>query len=207
MNPADYFPAQEAAYAVKAPMIGALCGALVIDVLLGMDLGGMNPYAVVAQETDGSLIIAFRGTNDNVEWEENFTIAPVPTPFGPVSGGIWLTFSTLKTASGDPLSTYSKARVCGHSRGGPLAILWAIANSSPEYCLFACPRLLGAVAVSMLSGLCGMAYHVDGDIVPDVSPTYPALPAVTRVWASGIDPLSVAAHHAFSTYEAALTPT
>lgn len=206
MDPTAYFSAQEAAYAVTAPMVGALCGAVVIDVLMGMDLGGLNPYAVVCQEADGSLIVAFRGTNDSVEWEEDFAIEPVPTQtYGPVSGGIWLTFNTLKSASGVPLSNYAKARVCGHSRGGPLAALWAIAQVSPEYCLFACPRLFGAQAVSMLSSICGMAYHVDGDIVPDISPTYPSLPVTTRISAPpGTPLLSIAAHHIFSTYEAAI---
>lgn len=206
MDPRQYFPAQEAAYAVTAPMIGALCGAVVIDCLLGMDLGGFDVYGVVAQEPDGSLIVAFRGTNDNVEWEEDFSIASVPTPLGLVSGGVWLTFNTLKTASGVPLSVYAQARVCGHSRGGPLAILWAVTFASPEYCLFACPKLVGQTAVGMLSALNGMAWHVDGDIVPDVAPSYPSLPAATRVAApSGTDLFSIAQHHIFSTYEAAIT--
>lgn len=199
-DPRTYFAAQTAAYALPNPSPG------LIDVLIGQDLNGLSPYAAVLQNPDGSQTVAFKGTTDEPEWIEDAEITPVKTALGTVTEGIWLTYTGLQTQSGVPLSRYGGASVCGHSRGGPLAALWAIQYNSPDYCLFACPRLLGSDALATLHNRVGMAWQMKGDLVPLVFIAYPELPAVTEFPApSSIFPLDVKGHHVFASYQLGIT--
>lgn len=196
MDPRLYFTAQDAAYSLPASAPG------VIETFLGDDETGPVPYGVAMD--DGT--VAFRGTTDSVEWVEDFDIEQVNTPLGGVARGIQITFGSLRTVSGASLSNFGDYHVCGHSRGGPLALLWAVQFGSPEYCLFACPKLVQSDVLAKLGKLSGMAWHVDGDVVPDVDPFYPSLPKVTRIPAPArTDPFSLSAHHIFATYKAAIT--
>jgi len=176
----------------------------VIDTVLGRDLDGMKPYGAVFLDEDGSLTIGFAGTRTLEEWIEDCEIEPEYTPYGKIAAGIWNTFSSLRTVSGKPLGEYSKARVGGHSRGGLLAALWAIDYGSPEYALFACPKMIGGQAVQLLSSLKGTAFQMAGDVVPHLPLFgYPDLPSVTHILppkAGGI-----VYCHEFSTYCESLT--
>ena len=198
MNPVPYIAAVNAAYSL--PTVGQG----VIDVLWGMDDDTLTPYAAVVEGADGSLTIGFAGTRTLVEWLEDIEILADDTPLGHVAGGIWETYSTLKSGSGKPLSDYAKARVGGHSRGGLLAALWAVEYGSPEYCLFACPKLLGQAVIDQLVKLQGVVYAEGGDVVPMLPLFgYPKLPPTTHLLPPGHG--DFAYHHAFATYCASLT--
>jgi len=195
-----YFPAIQAAYALP----GALAGDSLVDTILGMDLDGERPYAAIVSMPDGSQVIGFAGTRTGAEWIEDFEAEQVQTALGGVSYGIWCTYSTLRTASGVRLSTYAKAKVGGHSRGGPLAALWAIDHGSPEWCLFNSPRLLAADTLAKLAAIPGVMNQVIGDLVSLLASFYPAFPFVNKVEAPGIG--DIVYHHKFSTCIAALNP-
>lgn len=199
MDPRTYFAAQDAAYALPAASPGQ------IDTILGDDLNGPNPYGIVMQDSAGVQTVAFHGTEDGPEWIEDFDAEPVETVWGTVARGLRLTLTTLRTASGVPLSTYNRARVCGHSRGANLAAAWAVLMSSPEYALFAYPRLCGMNIVARLIPLAGMTYQMNLDLVPLLLPIYPELAQVTHLeLPAGIPFLDIAAHHRFATYKAAI---
>ena len=124
LDPRPFFAAQDAAYALEDP--SAPLSPQVLDVLVGDDTDGPSKYGVIWQEGDGSITVAFRGTSDKPEWFEDFDVAPVDTPLGKVTKGIWISYGSLRLQSGKPLFPYrNAARVVGHSRGGPMAILWS----------------------------------------------------------------------------------
>ena len=121
MQVSDYFDPIEAAYAIP----GTLPGVPVVDTILGMDLGTEMPYGAVIG-APGAYRIGLAGTRTPKEWELDFMAWMVATRLGQVADGIWSTYDSFRTASGVPLSTYAGAVVGGHSRGGPLAALWAV---------------------------------------------------------------------------------
>ncbi len=200
INPRPYFPAILAAYSLP----GALAGVSLVDTILGMDLDGERPYGAVIGLPDGSQVIGFAGTRTGPEWVEDFEAEQVQTPLGGVSYGIWCTYSTLRTASGVPLATYAKAKVGGHSRGGPLAALWAVEYGSPEWCVFNSPRLLASDVLSKLACIAGAQQQVIGDLVSLLASFYPGFPFVNKVDAPGLGDLVY--HHSFSTCMAACCP-
>lgn len=197
IDPRPYFPAILAAYALPE----AVAGLETVDTILGMDLDGEKPYGAVMAGQDGSLVLGFAGTRTGPEWVEDFEAEQVQTVLGGVAYGIWCTYSTFRTASGRPLSTYAQAKAGGHSRGGPLAALWAIDHGSPEWCVFNSPRLLAADTLSKLSCIPGAQQQVVGDLVSLLASFYPAFPSVNKVTAPGIGDLVY--HHEFSTCVAA----
>lgn len=163
------------------------------------------PYGAVWKDEIGQLTVAFAGTRDLPEWIEDFDVRPIETQFGPIANGIWETFKAFRCSSGVQLSTYANARVCGHSRGASLAACWAAQFSSPEYCLFACPRLAGDGVTDRLAKLPGTAWQVIMDLVPLVFDAYPALPSRILIKpAAGIGILDAKAHHIWANYKTAI---
>jgi len=198
-DPRPYFIDQDAAYALPA----ATAGVVAIDTVSGDDLTGPHPYGLIAQEADGSLTFAIPGTDDGIEWVEDFDVFPISTPLGNVARGIWGAYSTFKTTSGAPLGSYKIARVVGHSRGCCMALLASAEYGWPCH-LFAPPRLVGSAVVAKTSLL--SAWHVDGDPVPDFAPGWAEIPGVQRITApAGVEPWDIAAHHEFRTYKAAIS--
>ena len=201
IDPRPLFPAQAAAYALPQPVLGLN----VVDVILGDDLTGPVPYGLIVREADGSFTVSIRGTDDTVEWVEDFDVEPVDTSVGTMARGIAVTFGSLRTSSGRPLPAYAPARVQGHSRGAPIALALSAAFGWPAV-LYACPKLVGADVIAKAK--IDTVWHVNGDIVPDVSPTFPGLPNVVRIPPPpGIGLLDVSGHHVFSTYQAAINAT
>ena len=175
----------------------------VIDTIVGDDAAvGSVPYGVIVRETDGTLTAAVRGTDDAIEWIEDFDVVPVQTALGIVARGIWVSFSSFRTTSGANLSTYRVSRVEGHSRGGPLALLLSAKYGWPCM-IYACPKLLGQQVLDKADVISG--WHVDGDPVTDVAPGYPQPPNVQRIHPPpGIPILDLGKHHIFSTYKSAI---
>lgn len=198
-DPRPFFPAQDAAY--NLPM--ATFGVTAVDTIVGEDSAvGLVPYGVIIQEADGTLTAAVRGTDDSIEWVEDFDAIPVQTPLGIVARGIQVSFSAFRTTSGADLASYKVSRVEGHSRGGPLALLLSAKYGWPCL-LYACPKLVSQQVLDKANILAG--WHVNGDPVPDVAPGYPSPPNVQRIYPPpGIPILDLGKHHAFATYKAAI---
>lgn len=177
----------------------------VVDAFMGMDVDGMKPYAVVMNHPDVGDIVAFRGTMNFIELLEDVDIIPAITVPGQMTQGVAITYNSLVTASGVPLETYSEAKVTGHSRGANLAAAWAAQYKSPEYCLFAYPRLCGEKIIQGLRTLPGNIFHMYGDPVAGLLTLWPSAPIEKQIMlkatSKSLDPLH---YHALSTYEAAL---
>jgi len=199
MNPAPYLSAIAAAYALPAANVH------VIDTILGLDMGDrMVPYGAVCLDDTGCLTIGFAGTRTLEEWILDCEIEPDDTPYGEVAAGIWGTYESLRTSSGKSLNEYDWAIVGGHSRGGPLAALWAVEYGSKEYCLFACPKMISDRAINVLKTLKGTAFQMANDVVPHLPLLgYPDLPSVTHILPP--KPGGVVYCHELSTYAASLT--
>jgi hypothetical protein len=199
-DPRSFFPAQEAAY--NLPLTGSGTESGLIDTLLADDLDGPLPYGALVPGPGGKPILGIAGTRDGEEWILDFDFLPVDTPLGAMSRGIWQTVRSWRWLSGKPLNAYEIGGVCGHSRGGPLAITLSAILGIPAV-VFACPRLVSADVLNKANVLSHV--WVEGDIVPLAAPGYQSIPNTVSISpAPGVPIFSVRAHHIFPNYEAAI---
>ncbi len=142
-----------------------------------------NSLAAYVVSSEDVAVIAFRGTDDPVDWLVNLDILPVQTPHGEMHKGFADAYETLKGGIMDALRQKKLKHLwtTGHSLGGALALVCAydlIENEKMAFdgvITFGQPMVAGQGLADYLDKLLlGRFAHIvnDVDIVPRVPPGY-----------------------------------
>lgn len=190
-DPRTLFSSLTAAYAY--PVVTP--GVQIVDVLRGEDLNGIVPQGIVTSDC-----VAFHGTWDFEELVQNLAA----WPSGDLAEGVEISWGSLVTQSGVPLSTYSDRPVIGHSRGADMAAKWSEQFTVP-FQLFAYPRLCGSAITRALDSLAGIIWRMDLDPVAAIETGWPQAPQDKVTWLKSaclsFDPIY---YHRWTTYQEAI---